>query len=77
MVQPRNYLLLACHASNETAQLYLLQKKVRHKYGSDELVDQKAGFLLPGSDVSNFCLFLVWKSLSKNVNDVSSKKEWF
>ena len=24
MVQPRNYLLLACHAANETAQVYQL-----------------------------------------------------
>ncbi|KAI9917089.1 hypothetical protein PsorP6_018063 [Peronosclerospora sorghi] len=29
MVQPRNYLLLACHASNEVAQLYQLQRGVR------------------------------------------------
>jgi hypothetical protein len=36
MVQPRNYLLLACHASNETAQLYLLQKKVRHNMEKPE-----------------------------------------
>lgn len=28
-VQPRNYLLLACHASNETIQLYNLQRWVR------------------------------------------------
>ncbi|CAK4081596.1 unnamed protein product [Aphanomyces euteiches] len=26
MVQPRNYLLLACHASNEVAQLYQLNR---------------------------------------------------
>ncbi|TMW62216.1 hypothetical protein Poli38472_009709 [Pythium oligandrum] len=32
MVQPRNYLLLACHASNETAQLYHLQRAVRAQY---------------------------------------------
>jgi len=25
-VQPRNYLLFACHASNETVQLYQLQR---------------------------------------------------
>lgn len=31
MVQPRNYLLFACHASNEAAQFYLLQKKLRYK----------------------------------------------
>ena len=29
MVQPRNYLLLACHASNEVAQLYQLQRALR------------------------------------------------
>ncbi|XXQ32080.1 Mitochondrial pyruvate carrier [Plasmodiophora brassicae] len=28
MVQPRNYLLLACHASNETVQLYHLARKI-------------------------------------------------
>lgn len=26
MVKPRNYLLLACHASNETVQLYQLSR---------------------------------------------------
>ncbi|RHY30811.1 hypothetical protein DYB32_004005 [Aphanomyces invadans] len=34
MVQPRNYLLLACHASNETAQLYQLQRALAHKWTS-------------------------------------------
>ncbi|XP_068654674.1 mitochondrial pyruvate carrier 1-like isoform X1 [Aristolochia californica] len=29
MVQPRNYLLLACHACNETVQLYQLQRWTR------------------------------------------------
>lgn len=29
MVQPRNYLLLACHASNETVQLYQLSRVAR------------------------------------------------
>ncbi|ETP51226.1 hypothetical protein F442_03602 [Phytophthora nicotianae P10297] len=29
MVKPRNYLLLACHASNEAAQLYQLQRGIR------------------------------------------------
>jgi hypothetical protein len=29
MVNPRNYLLLACHASNETVQLYNLQRWYR------------------------------------------------
>ncbi|OQS05976.1 hypothetical protein THRCLA_20480 [Thraustotheca clavata] len=29
MVQPRNYLLFACHASNEVAQLYQLQRALR------------------------------------------------
>ncbi|KAI3841928.1 hypothetical protein MKX03_007966 [Papaver bracteatum] len=30
MVQPRNYLLLACHASNETVQLYQLSRWAQH-----------------------------------------------
>ncbi|TFJ81867.1 hypothetical protein NSK_007114 [Nannochloropsis salina CCMP1776] len=30
MVQPRNYLLLACHASNEVAQLYQLSRRIRY-----------------------------------------------
>ncbi|KAM7254225.1 hypothetical protein ACFE04_029041 [Oxalis oulophora] len=30
MVQPRNYLLLACHASNETVQLYHLSRWAGH-----------------------------------------------
>ncbi|KAH7660171.1 Mitochondrial pyruvate carrier protein [Dioscorea alata] len=29
MVQPRNYLLLVCHASNETVQLYQLSRIAR------------------------------------------------
>ncbi|KAF4027802.1 Mitochondrial pyruvate carriers domain-containing protein [Phytophthora infestans] len=29
--EARNYLLLACHASNETAQLYQLQRGVRYQ----------------------------------------------
>lgn len=32
MVKPRNYLLLACHASNETVQLYQLSRYVFVKY---------------------------------------------
>lgn len=31
MVQPRNYLLLACHASNEVAQLNQLQRKIKYE----------------------------------------------
>jgi hypothetical protein len=38
MVKPRNYLLLVCHASNETAQLYQLQRAVRHRLGEKEEV---------------------------------------
>lgn len=38
MVKPRNYLLLACHASNETAQLYQLSRAVRHRLGEKEEV---------------------------------------
>ncbi|CAM9730321.1 unnamed protein product [Heterosigma akashiwo] len=34
VVQPRNYILLACHASNEAAQLYQLQRKIRHELSS-------------------------------------------
>jgi hypothetical protein len=33
MVQPRNYLLLACHASNEAAQLVQLYRFGSHHYG--------------------------------------------
>ncbi|XP_012462585.1 mitochondrial pyruvate carrier 1 [Gossypium raimondii] len=37
MVQPRNYLLLACHASNETVQLYQLSRWARAQgYLSDK-----------------------------------------
>ncbi len=35
MVQPRNYLLLACHACNSSAQAYQLSRKVRYEM-SDE-----------------------------------------
>lgn len=31
MVQPRNYLLLACHASNESVQLYQLSRWLEHR----------------------------------------------
>lgn len=31
MVQPRNMLLFACHASNESIQLYLLGRKIKHE----------------------------------------------
>ena len=31
MVQPRNYLLLACHASNEVAQCYQLSRWANYK----------------------------------------------
>lgn len=31
MVQPRNYLLLACHASNEAAQCYQLSRKITYE----------------------------------------------
>lgn len=36
MVQPRNYLLLACHASNETAQLYQMQRALRYRWEQAE-----------------------------------------
>eukprot|EP01027_Heterolobosea_sp_BB2_P008420 GEZU01012490.1.p2 GENE.GEZU01012490.1~~GEZU01012490.1.p2 ORF type:complete len:134 (+),score=21.93 GEZU01012490.1:29-403(+) len=32
MVQPRNYLLLACHAANETVQSYHLARKGLYEY---------------------------------------------
>jgi hypothetical protein len=31
MVKPRNHLLFACHASNETVQLYHLTRKINHE----------------------------------------------
>lgn len=31
MVQPRNYLLLACHISNETVQLIQLSRKLNYE----------------------------------------------
>ncbi|KAJ0760079.1 putative mitochondrial pyruvate carrier [Helianthus annuus] len=31
MVQPRNYLLLACHASNETVQMYQFSRWLKHQ----------------------------------------------
>ncbi len=37
MVQPRNYLLLACHASNETAQLYQLQRGIKAQWGKTKV----------------------------------------
>lgn len=32
-IKPRNYLLFACHAANETVQLYNLQRWQRHAKG--------------------------------------------
>ena len=32
-IRPRNYLLFACHAANETVQLYNLQRWQRHAKG--------------------------------------------
>ncbi|KAK9198208.1 hypothetical protein WN944_013392 [Citrus x changshan-huyou] len=41
MVQPRNYLLLACHASNETVQLYHLSRWARSQgYLSEKKKDE-------------------------------------
>ncbi|EQC37139.1 hypothetical protein SDRG_05366 [Saprolegnia diclina VS20] len=36
MVQPRNYLLFVCHVSNETAQLYQLQRALRAPKKEDD-----------------------------------------
>ena len=36
MVQPRNYLLLSCHAFNEVAQLFQLYRGVNYKLGKGE-----------------------------------------
>lgn len=32
MVQPRNYLLLACHVANETVQVFQLSRVIRYEY---------------------------------------------
>ncbi|KAK1318592.1 hypothetical protein QJS10_CPB04g01774 [Acorus calamus] len=40
MVQPRNYLLLACHASNETVQLYQLSRWARAQKNTTEEKEQ-------------------------------------
>ncbi|RLN48765.1 hypothetical protein BBJ28_00012748 [Nothophytophthora sp. Chile5] len=40
MVKPRNYLLLVCHASNETAQLYQLQRGLR--FQANKKAEEKA-----------------------------------
>lgn len=37
MVQPRNYLLFACHFTNEIAQLYQGYRLINHNYFSDSL----------------------------------------
>uniref|UniRef100_A0A803QVC6 Mitochondrial pyruvate carrier n=1 Tax=Cannabis sativa TaxID=3483 RepID=A0A803QVC6_CANSA len=42
MVQPRNYLLLACHASNETVQLYQLSRWAKGQgYLSEKKVEKE------------------------------------
>uniref|UniRef100_A0A7S2V0I2 Mitochondrial pyruvate carrier n=1 Tax=Fibrocapsa japonica TaxID=94617 RepID=A0A7S2V0I2_9STRA len=41
MVEPRNYLLLACHASNEAAQLYQLSRKITHEWSKPAIEDSK------------------------------------
>eukprot|EP01113_Clastostelium_recurvatum_P007339 TRINITY_DN13412_c0_g1_i2.p2 TRINITY_DN13412_c0_g1~~TRINITY_DN13412_c0_g1_i2.p2 ORF type:complete len:111 (-),score=17.53 TRINITY_DN13412_c0_g1_i2:87-419(-) len=40
MVRPRNYLLLTCHAANETVQLYHLQRKVRYEMNKKKAEEQ-------------------------------------
>ena len=41
MVQPRNYLLLACHASNEAGQLFLLKRKFTDAGGGATEEDER------------------------------------
>lgn len=50
MVQPRNYLLLACHASNETVQLIQLGRKVHYEMThSSGYVGRKVGSCTRGA----------------------------
>jgi len=42
MVQPRNYLLLACHASNEVAQCVQLGRKLRYDWSVKDALDARA-----------------------------------
>ncbi len=60
-IRPRNYLLFACHAANETVQLYNLQRWQRHAKGwsvSDRVSIQSINWCL-ASDPSAFLQHLV------------------
>ncbi|KAJ2787658.1 pyruvate transporter mpc1 [Coemansia interrupta] len=50
MVSPRNYLLFACHATNEVAQLVQLYRFVDYKGGISQLVKSNAAVLKETSD---------------------------
>ncbi|KAG2578652.1 hypothetical protein PVAP13_6NG118700 [Panicum virgatum] len=52
MVQPRNYLLLACHASNESVQLYQLSRWARAQGDNNEASAEKA--LMPKLEICRF-----------------------
>ncbi len=43
-VQPRNYLLLACHTSNECVQSYHLFRKINYEYVSNSVAMRLASF---------------------------------
>eukprot|EP00299_Pterocystis_sp_00344_P018256 c9120_g1_i1.p1 GENE.c9120_g1_i1~~c9120_g1_i1.p1 ORF type:complete len:268 (-),score=37.89 c9120_g1_i1:85-843(-) len=43
MVQPRNYILLACHSFNECAQLYLLQRGARYQIEEQRKIAEATG----------------------------------
>lgn len=47
MVQPRNYLLLACHAFNETAQLYQFQRGYRYQLEQQKVTGQPPEVSVP------------------------------
>eukprot|EP01086_Lenisia_limosa_P007250 TRINITY_DN2678_c0_g1_i1.p1 TRINITY_DN2678_c0_g1~~TRINITY_DN2678_c0_g1_i1.p1 ORF type:complete len:117 (-),score=22.69 TRINITY_DN2678_c0_g1_i1:46-396(-) len=42
VVQPRNYLLLACHLTNETAQLIQLGRKITHETKKQSMIKSAA-----------------------------------
>ncbi|KAJ1720630.1 pyruvate transporter mpc1 [Coemansia erecta] len=50
MVSPRNYLLFACHATNEVAQLVQLYRFVDYKGGISQLLKKNAAVLKETSD---------------------------
>ena len=59
MVKPRNYLLLACHFSNEAVQLTQLGRKIRYEYFGGKERKYVTAFYSFVLFICLFCLLLL------------------